>query len=209
MPQRRYSERLALSNRKREQRRRKSAVIAAVALAGVLAVGGTVAWIFDRTDEVENTFQPVEVTCKVNETVTGNTKSDVRVINTGDVDAYIRAAVVVNWAKQADDGSIEIYPEAPAAGDYAITYDRGADGGGTAWAQEGDYWYYTLPVKPAESTANLILSCSPVEGKAPEGYSLYVEILSSAIQSEPAGAVQEAWGVSISSGAVTSVSQGN
>ena len=178
MPQRRYSERLALSNRKHEQRRRKSAAVAAVALVGVLAIGGTMAWIFDRTDEVENTFQPVEVTCMVDEKIEGDVKKDVKVVNTGDVDAFIRAAVVINWV----DINGDIVGELPEGYGYTTSslpasakWVKGTDG----------YFYYTELVEKDGVTENLIDSiASTYSGEGEQTCFLSVEILASAIQAD-------------------------
>lgn len=68
---------------------------------------------------------------------------------------------------------------------------------------------YTAPVAPLASTGVLIDLCTPVTGRAPEGYTLSVNVLASAIQSVPAEAVGQAWGVSIAPGSVTAYSAGN
>ena len=44
-----------------------------------------------------------------------------------------------------------------------------------------------------------------IVGKAPEGYLLSVEILASAIQSEPSSVVAEQWGVTVTDGNITDV----
>ena len=179
---------------------------AILALAGTVAVGGTAAFLLDETNKVVNTFQSAEVTCAVVESFDGSVKSNVGVQNTGDVDAYLRAVVVVNWAKQGKGESLEVYPETPVVeDDYFIVFDTPSGGGDTPWVECDGYWYYTLPVGPGEVAESLILSCSPVEGSAPEGYSLYVDVISSAVQAEPVVAVQDAWGVSISDGGVAPV----
>ena len=180
---------------------RRAPIWAAAALAGILAVGGSIAFLTDETEGVENAFQPAEVTCAVMEDFDGSVKSDVKVKNTGDVDAYIRAAVVVNWV----DGQGNVGPESPVPGtDYSIIFETEAD---DPWTKVGDYYYYEGSVAMNGTTEPLISECEQLTQK--DGYSLRVDILSSAIQSEPADAVQEAWGVNISGGAVTSVSQGN
>ena len=52
-------------------------------------------------------------------------------------------------------------------------------------------------------TPILIKSCKPNDGRNPEGYALSVEILADAIQSEPAKAVKEAWGMTVQNGRIT------
>lgn len=174
---------------RRPRMSRTALVLAAVVLVLGAAIGGTVAWLATNTPGLTNTFTPGEVKCTVEETFANGVKSDVKIENTGNTDAYIRAKVVVTWKDK--DGNV--YGGAvPAEGtDYTITYST------SGWTQVGDYRYCTQPVAPDASnnlTPVLISSASPVDGKAPEGYALSIEILAEAIQSSPASAVQEAWG---------------
>ena len=63
----------------------------------------------------------------------------------------------------------------------------------------GDYYYYLTPVAPRDSTPGSLLTCTVTRPENPE-YRLSVEILATAIQSTPAKAVTEAWGVTPTSG---------
>lgn len=181
---------------------KRSLVLVVSLLALVLVVaGGTLAWLTAR-DSVSNSFTPAHVSCAVDETFENGTKSNVTIKNTSDVPAYIRAYIVVTWK----DAQGNVYGQLPVAGtDYTITY-----GYNTGWEKVGGYYYYTSPVAAKGSTDNttgtLIESCTEVKGKAPAGCNLSVEIIAEAIQSLPARAVQDAWGVTINNGAVTAVS---
>lgn len=193
-------------SRKHSARKRLSLLpVALVVLAGML-VGSTIAYLVSHTDSITNTFTSAKVTTSITESFTEWTvqKEDVRVKNTGDVDAFIRAAVVVTW--QDKEGNV--YPTAPVYGadkDYFVTYPENY-----SWVELGDYYYYTSPVTPGDSTGELLTKCSFCHGAVPpEGYTLHVEILASAIQSEPTDAVKEAWGVTIANGKVTPVEGGN
>ena len=162
-----------------------------------IVVGGTIAYLFTESDPVVNTFTPVEVDNEIHEVLNGDVKKDVQIENTGTTDAYIRAKVVVTW--QNEDG--EVYPVMPLSNlkdadnpDYNIAYNT------TDWSQmptqDGDgYWYYNASVAPDALTTNLIVSATPIKEAPAEGYTLHIEILSQAIQSAPASAVQEAWGM--------------
>lgn len=158
-------------------------VLASVLVLAIGLVGTTLAWIFTSTEEINNIFNPAKVTTSVEETFDGQVKNDVKVKNTGNIDAYLRAMVVVNW--QDGNGNVK----AAESGDYTITWKL--DG----WVEKDGYYYYTSPVAPGDLTKVLFTECKPVEGKAPEGYELCVEILADGIQSEPASAVVQAWGV--------------
>lgn len=181
-------------NGKRVMKTKKPVALVALLVLLCCTVAGTLAYLVTSTDPVTNTFTPAHVSTEVNESFTGGVKSNVTIKNTGDIPAYIRAAVIINWA----DANGNVYGGGtPAAsteevtGDYTISYNT--DG---SWKQIGDYWYYTEPVAADSLTEKaLIESCTPVAGKAPEGYNLQVTILADGIQSEPADAVIQAWGV--------------
>ena len=181
-------------NGKRVMKTKQPVALVALLVLLCCTVAGTLAYLVDKTPEVKNTFEPAKVTTEVNESFTGGVKRNVTIKNTGDIPAYIRAAVIINWA----DANGNVYGGGtPAAsteevtGDYTISYNT--DG---SWKQIGDYWYYTEPVAADSLTEKaLIESCTPVAGKAPEGYDLQVTILADGIQSEPLTAIKEAWHV--------------
>ena len=170
--------------------RKKLAVIALIAICCCIAGVGTLTHLFVESEALENTFTPADVSCQVLETFDGETKSDVRIKNTGKASAYIRAAVVVNW-KSANGTSVTA--QMPVEGtDYEILF--GSDG----WELANDgFRYYTLPVSVGDETAILIESCT-CTGTPPDGFYLSVEIVASAIQSSPASVVADYWDSGIS-----------
>lgn len=178
---------------KRRLRWRKQFVLLCSIVALLVGVvGGSIAYLTTATDPVENKFEPGKVACQINEKMENNVKSDVKVQNTGNTDAYIRARIVVTW----QDRQGNVYAKPPVAGtDYSITIKTD-----TGWAKNGEYYYYTSSVTPEGETGILISSCSPVSGKAPSGYTLHVEILADAIQSKGVdengqSPVEQAWGL--------------
>lgn len=183
--------------KRRQKAKRVGSGFVLLILAVVLAIGGTLAYIIANTVSVENKFTPGEVRCEVLEDPFDKiTKSNVRIKNTGNTAAYIRATYVVTWQK--DDGTVN--GKMPVVGtDYTIVF---ADN--TGWELIGDYWYYTSPVAAGGETGVLIASCKLAEGAAvPTGYHLSVEIIASAIQSEPASVVAEKWHVAVDNGKIT------
>ncbi|MBE6641161.1 MAG: hypothetical protein E7619_06205 [Ruminococcaceae bacterium] len=172
----------------------KIAVIsAALVLLLTVGVGVALSYIGYETPPLPNSFTPGVVSCAVNESFSGQVKSDVSVRNTGNVPAYIRACLVITW--QSDDA--ELYARAPVEGDnYVITY------GDSRWMKGDDgFWYYIDAVMPGADTSMLIASVAPA-GEAPEGYSLSVEIIATAIQTEPVSTVEDAWGVTVLNGKI-------
>lgn len=158
-----------------------------VLLVGV--VGGTMAFLVDQTDPVANQFTYDEVSCEVNETMDGNTKSDISIQNTGSTAAYIRAEVVVTW--QDADGNV--YGKLPVKD---TDYTMSELGGG--WVLGSDGYYYCASAVASNTPTPVLFASITQIGKNPAtGYTLSVEILADAIQSSPANAVQEAWGVSV------------
>lgn len=194
MNRERYSERAAIAERRRRAQRRKAMVIA-LALAGILAIGGTVAWITTSTDTVRNLFSSSKVTGEVTEEFEENdslVKENVAVKNTGDIPVYVRAKLVVNWVS-VDGGSISA--EVPVEGqDYTLVLETT-----TGWDIETSdgFYYYTKPVDPGSSTGNLVgeNGCKPLTNK--DGYQLKVDVIASVIQAEPTDAVKESWGVDV------------
>lgn len=185
-------------NGKRVMKTKKPVALVAILVLLCCAVAGTVAFLIDSTGPVTNTFTPASVTTQVEEEFNGQTKSNVRIKNTGDIDAYIRVAVIVNWA----DAQGNVYGEKPVERtDYTISYNKTVQADGGQWIEGSDgYWYYTKPVAPStennpQYTGVLINSCTQTGTAPAEGYALQVTILADGIQSEPADAVTEAWKV--------------
>lgn len=197
-----------------------SALAICLLLTVVMAIGGTLAYLFTSTSPVENTFAPAKVGNYVKETLAEDEgkweKQNVTIVNniggqTGNpeiVDAYIRAMVVANW-KTSDN---KILPAVRGI-DYSITFANG-----TGWVQNtaDGYYYYTKVVKPDGETGVFIkevkpLLAAPTGHNADEGYTLHVEIISQSIQAEGTDAagktpIELAWKVKISGDTVTPVS---
>lgn len=185
-----YSGKYAKKSNKSRKHSRKAKpsllLITLVVLMGVL-VGSTVAYLVTNTGSIANSFVPAKITTDITEQFDGSVKNNVQVKNTGEVEAFIRAAVVITWQNTAG----EVYPTAPVEGtDYTVSYP------GNDWVKHTDgYYYYTKIVKTNESTGILLTDCKPLKDAPAEGYTLHVEILATAIQSEPITVVTEAWGV--------------
>jgi hypothetical protein len=195
---------------------KKLIIIASVMLLLLATVGTTLAYIFTETKPVENTFNPSKVSCAVvekgYEPVSGeiqnisDIKSNVQIKNTGDTDAYIRVAVVVNWMDEAGTNVWATKPVEGADGDYTITYNLG-----NGWVKgSDDYWYYTKSVPPTDGSnlTDILIKNATQNKEGPKGtdgtqYYLSIEIVASAIQSTPETVVAEQWGVTVNDGVIT------
>ena len=163
---------------------KSSALIIALALILVLAVGGTVAYIFTQTDPVINTFTPTEAKITVDEETSNNQKTSITVVNnsTG-VPVYIRVALIANMIDGA--GNVTGAASVP-------TFTLGKD-----WIKGSDgYYYYTEPVPVGESTGNLLEKAMTLDEN------MQVVVLADAIQAEPTTAVTQAWGVTVENGVI-------
>lgn len=170
-------------------------LVVSLALMVTVTVGGTLAFLLDVSGPLANIFKPSVITTTVVEEFEGGVKTNVKIQNTGDTTAWIRAAVVITW--QDADGNI--YGTPPVAGtDYTITYSR------TNWLTGDDgFYYYTKPVKSQEEdgtncfTGVLISECKPtIPSTAPDGYKLCVEIICSGLQYKPASVFDSNWAAS-------------
>ncbi len=135
------------------------------------------------------TLIPATVSCTWDET-------NFAVTNTGNIDALVRATVVVNWVGVDDEGDEVVFiGETPA-----VTY-------GTDWTVltvDGvEYFFYNGAVAPGAKTSPLITDVADAE--APYGYELQITVLTETIQAEPAAAHQSAWHVSFNEGSWTTV----
>lgn len=153
-------------------------MLATMVLLLTVTVGSTIAYLVTSSGPVENTFTPAHVTSQVNETFNNFTKSDVKIQNTGNTSAYIRAAIVITWKDST--GNITL-PEQPGTDDYNMTL-------GDGWTKGGDgFYYWKDKVASGEETGILITSCTQTN-QYEDRRRLCVEIIGSAIQSEGMGA---------------------
>lgn len=182
---------LAASENRPLPKKKVSLLLVSLVLIAAIAVGSTVAFIATSTEPITNIFNPANVTIDIDEKIENGVKTDVKVKNTGNTDAFIRAQIVVTW-KDADGNVSATKPVEDT--DYTMTLNE-AD-----WFQGTDGFYYctksVAPDAPNNLTPVLIKECKKVDGVTPpEDYDLSVEIIASGIQSTPASAVEEAWKV--------------
>lgn len=180
---------LRTRRRQAARRRKRRVLILSAAVLLALAVGGTLAYIATETYMLKNSFDPAQVSCKVNQKIGGA----YNVTNTSDIPAYIRAYAVVNWMDE--EGNVRGI--APKGSEYELSFND-AD-----WQQDAEtgYHYYLQPVAPGADTENLITGFGLAQGaKAPEGYALCVEVIAEAIQAAgdtddgSVPAIVDAWG---------------
>lgn len=168
-------------------RKTATLLVAIVLLLGV-AVGTTVAYLIDRTTPIENKFEYAKTDVTVTEDFDGTTKQNVQVWNKSNIPVYIRATYVANWV----DAKGNIVTSVPTEYDYQLTENPNG-----TWVKGKDgYYYYKDPVPADGKTEGSLLYCKVTYPENPE-YTLNVEILATAIQSEPKDAVEAVWPVTV------------
>ena len=124
----------------------KRAILLGLAALLVVAasIGGTLAWLTSTPPVLTNSFVPGEVPNEITETFDGNTKSNVQIKNVGNVNAFIRVALVPSWR---NDDTGHTGTGLVATGTYNITLNT------TDWTLGSDgYYYYNSAVQPTGST---------------------------------------------------------
>ena len=104
----------------------------ALVLLLTLAVGGSLAWLVSN-DDVTNTMVPGNVPIKINETLNGTSKTSVTITNTGNIQAFIRVAIIANAVDAQGNVTVGDIP------DFTVSSD---------WTEIGDYYYYNGIVEP-------------------------------------------------------------
>lgn len=176
----------------RRDRNRIGILLISLLLLVTMAVGGTVAWLLKDTQPVVNTFTPAHVTCEVTEDFNGTVKKNVNVRNTGDTDAYIRVKLI-SYRVNEDGQHIGGKTSVPT---FTL---------GSGWVENDGYYYYTYPVAPGEKPTNALVDNRGIilqEYTDADGGKQVIEVMAEAIQSTPAEAVGQSWGVTIEDGRV-------
>lgn len=169
---------------------RKTALILSLCLIFALAVGTTFALLKASTAPVENTFTAAKSGTDIVEKLDGSQKTSIAVKNTGTAVSYVRVKLVMNWVDKS--GNVVSGGNLPE-----VTLNE------PDWFMKDGIYYYTKPVGPKDSTANLLKD--PItQPNAPEGCHLEVAVLAESIQAAPSTAVEGAWAVTVVNGALTS-----
>lgn len=159
----------------------------ALVLLLTLAVGGSLAWLVSD-DEVQNTMVPGKVPITIHEKFDGTTKSDVYVTNDGNIQAFIRVAIIANAVDENGDIIVDTAPT------YTVDSSK--------WTKIGDYYYYNGIVEPnGGKTAHLFTDKVVFAGGE-------INILAESIQvlggvTSDGSASVDAWGVVYSNDAWT------
>lgn len=161
-----------------------------------ISIGSVYAYMIKQTQVINNQFIPAEVSCVVDEEFNNNTKSEIMVQNTSNIDTYIRLRLVSYWVN-AEGQIVDKPSEMPQ-----FTFDS------DKWIEGANYtYYYKEMTSPNELTTNLFKEGSTMALQTNvSGYNQVVEVFAEAIQANPKTSVIESWNVSLDTeGIITSV----
>ena len=158
----------------------------ALVLLLTLAVGGSLAWLVSN-DNVTNSMVPGNVPIQINETLNGTSKTKVTITNNGNIQAFIRVAIIAN---AVDENGDIIVGTAPG---YTVDSSK--------WKQIGDYYYYNGIVEPNGTTDPLFTDKVDFTGGE-------INILAESIQvlggvTSDGSASVDAWGHTFANGSWT------
>ncbi len=156
-----------------------SIVLILAVAATLLTVTGVFASLGDTTSVVS--LKDAAVKCEV--------LRDYSIRNTGNIDAYVRAKVVINWLDE--DGAI--LADAPSGASISIPAPAGWTHIADSTKIDDGYWYFNGTAAP-----DSVLSF--IHNIAYNGGTARVTVMAEAIQSMPDTAVKEAWNVSFANG---------
>lgn len=138
-----------------------------------IAASSTIAWFTAQSVTLTNSFGVAEVACEIDEDFDDNIKRNVRVQNTGTMEAYIRVALI----PLVIDGSNVVFPTSSELEDIIMDLND------TEWVRGDDEYYYCLtPIDPSGYTPILINECRIAPSS---NYNFELQIVAQAIQALP------------------------
>ena len=177
---------------KKRRRLKKSVKRALIMISSLIliisTVSLTIAYLM-KNNNIDNEFILGTVSTSVEETFENNIKKDVSIKNTGNVNSYIRASIIISYK----DSNNVILSDTPIENtDYIIDFSQSTN---WIYSNTDGFYYYKLPVEPNTNTDILIDECKDLQEY--QDKILNVDIVTQSIQAEPSSAVTEAWGVNI------------
>lgn len=141
-------------------------LVSVLALVCILAVGGTMAYLFATSDPVTNNFSAAQLDTGINDTVTEAGKT-VSITNKGDSPAWVRARLLVSGIDPKNVEIVNTAPSDPVDGKlYLVMPNTSKDEwditpGETAYSAlmgaNGEGWiYYTTQLASDASTEELL-----------------------------------------------------
>lgn len=174
-------------------------IIACAVVTVLVSLTSVMAYMFKRSEILDNQFVPASVQCAVTEVFENDTKTSVKVQNTGDIEAYIRLRIVTYWQDSKGNAVAITAPEIKFDDDWTYDTDN--------WIYDEDEktFYHKTPVAANGLTSELL--AKDFEGIKLEKrteifngekytYHPVITFVAEAIQSKPTAAVLQ-WKVTL------------
>ena len=174
-------------------------IIACAVVTVLVSLTSVMAYMFKRSEILDNQFVPASVQCAVTEVFENDTKTSVKVQNTGDIEAYIRLRIVTYWQDSKGNAVAITAPEIKFDDDWEYDTDN--------WIYDEDEktFYHKTPVAANGLTSELL--AKDFEGIKLEKrteifngekytYHPVITFVAEAIQSKPTAAVLQ-WKVTL------------
>ena len=168
----------------------KKALILESILIVLLGISSITYAFLSKTNTNTNTLVLGTVTPVIMETFdsTNKIKEDVYIKNNGNIDIYVRVALVFSFE---DSNGVILSEEPIEDDDYTITFSSS-----TNWVLGSDGYYYYKDKIPANSRTDILIdSCENIKNYTDKSFTL--DIVVQGIQASPSSSVTEAWGVSV------------
>lgn len=180
-----------------------------------LTITTAYAYMYMKTQLLDNQFVVAEANCLVNETVENNTKKSITVENTGNINSYLRLIIFTYWVDTKPEQNIVGRQDKsePNNGNPILSFNYDQEN----WIQDGNIYYCKTPIQVGDSTPNLLAEGSTIALQKVEEevtsngvtvtyeYNQVVEVIAEAIQADPEEAAEESWGVTITDNKITEV----
>ena len=182
----------------------------------------TLSLLFDRTEPLENVFEPAKVVLALTNEhlVEGGETGHRLIINKGEVPLFIRVFAVVSWESTADEHTI--LAEMPKVTsnlaqnpidnwDVYLTYHSNFQS--DKWFRGSDgFLYCKVPLQPG-GTLHILESAQVTASASRSGYAIHVEVIAEGVQGDPVTVngetihpVEQAWpAVKVVNGQLTPV----
>jgi len=139
-------------------------------LVFMMTIGGTLAFMSDRTGEIKNQFIPVDIDSHVQDDYSIKNVSE-------DIPGFVRAYVTVNYVDS--EGKYHFVSDTSSYVTLGTNWVKGADG----------YFYYTKLVPKQQLTTPVVT----VNASASANFNIQVQVISDIIQGDPALVVTTTW----------------
>ncbi|MDD6102122.1 MAG: hypothetical protein PUB67_03345 [Clostridiales bacterium] len=126
---------------------------------------GIVAAYMLREQTVDNKFTPAVYSCEAVEVFNNNTKSEIKVKNTGNVAGYVRVKLITYWV-DSDGNNVGVPSE-----DLSIDINEPDH-----WSRIDDTFYYDVKVEPGSMSPNLLGTGIVLKEKVYNGKTVYQAI---------------------------------